>query len=74
MLSRKLPQKVNKGNKITMCKLPTSNIKLPIETDRWQNVEINERISTVCNGQNGNGSHYNFECQNPEIKTPRYMN
>jgi hypothetical protein len=39
-----------------MCKLLTSNIKLPIETDRWQNVEINERISTLCNGQNGNGS------------------
>jgi hypothetical protein len=65
MLSRKLPLKVNKGNKITICKLPTSNIRLPIETDRWQNVQINDRISKLCNGKNGN--------QNPEIKkTTRY--
>ena len=68
ILSRKLPLKVNKGNNITICKLPTSNIKLPIETDRWQNVQINDRISKLCNEKNGNACHYHFEYQNPEIK------
>ena len=73
-MSRKLPLKVNKGNTITIVKLPTSHIKLPIETDRWQNVQINERISKLCNEKNGNECHYLFECINPEIKKTRDMN
>jgi len=61
------PLKLHKGDIITICKLRTSNFKLPIETGRWSNVPIHERICTLCSENKiGYEFHYLFEIENPE--------
>ena len=48
---------------ILLCRFRTTNIKLPIETGRWQNIPRENRKSILCNRfQIGDEYHYIFEC------------
>ena len=48
---------------ILLCRIRTTNIKLPIETGRWQNIPRENRKSILCNRfQIGDEYHYIFEC------------
>ena len=45
-------------------KLRLSNIKFPIETVRWRNIPIANRLcSKYTTGMNGDEFHYLFICQ-----------
>ena len=53
-------------NRVSICKLRTCNLKLPIETGRWRNIPSDERYCTLCEDQLiGNEFHYLFVCKNP---------
>ena len=56
-----------KKNRFTICKLRTSNLKIPIETGRWSNVPRNERFCNHCRDIIGNEYHYLFNCSHPQI-------
>ena len=48
------------------------NLKLPIETGRWENNPRENRLCQLCNLQNiGNEYHYVFECINVNIEILR---
>jgi len=51
-------------NRVSICKLRTCNLKLPIETGRWRNIPLDERYCTLCEDQLiGNEFHYLFICK-----------
>ena len=53
-------------------KLRCCNLKLPIETGRWENIPRENRLCQLCNLQNiGNEYHYLFECTNVNIERLR---
>ena len=55
-------------NRVSICKLRTFNLKLPIETRRWRNIPSDERYCTLCEDQLiGNEFHYLFVCKNPTL-------
>ena len=45
-----------------LCKFRTGNVKLPIETGRWFNIERDDRICHLCNSDVGDEFHYIFNC------------
>jgi hypothetical protein len=48
----------------TLCKFRTTNHKLPIETDRWNNIDRVNRICTKCDNITiGDEYHYIMECE-----------
>ena len=52
-----------KDLRIILVKLRTCNHRLPIETGRWNNIERNLRICTMCNNNTiGDEFHYIMEC------------
>ena len=53
--------------KIWITKLRISNLKIPIETGRWRNIPVEERISNMCNENIGDEFHYLFICKSPEL-------
>ena len=57
--------------RIWITKLRTSNLKILIETGRWRNIPVEERISNICNENIGNEFHYLFICKSPELVRTR---
>ena len=53
--------------KIWITKLRISNLKIPIETGRWRNIPVEERICNLCNENIGDEIHYLFICKSPEL-------
>ena len=58
-------------DRIYMCKLRCSNLKLPIETGRWANILKQNRKCHLCNLEIGNEFHYLFICSYPQISELR---
>ena len=55
-------------NRVSICKLRTCSLKLPIETRRWRNIPSDERFCTLCEDQLiGNEFHYLFICKTPTV-------
>jgi hypothetical protein len=50
-----------------MTKLRTCNLRIPIETGRWENIPRQERTCTFCNDNVGNEFHVFFMCNNDRI-------
>ena len=45
------------------CRFRTTNHHLPVETGRWNNIEIKDRICNLCNSNKiGDEFHYILEC------------
>lgn len=61
--------RLKKSTRISICKLRTCNIKLPIETGRWANTYVPEenRICYLCMNGLGDEYHYVSECTNDVI-------
>ena len=54
--------------RISLCKLRTSNHKLPIETGRYMNINKQDRICTMCNNNDiGDEYHLVMECKNHKV-------
>ena len=50
-------------NIASFCRFRTLNTKIPIEIGRWQNIQRENRICTLCNnGDIGDEFHYILEC------------
>ena len=48
---------------IEFCRFRTTNHKLPIEQGRWNNIDRNDRICTLCNSVDiGDEFHYVLQC------------
>ena len=55
---------------LNMVRFRTSNHRLPIETGRWYDIDLDERICPLCTtGSLGDEYHYLLEC--PAFKTQR---
>ena len=54
--------KVSTKNTRIVCKFRIENVKLPIETGRWFNIERDDRIYYLCNSDVGDEFHYIFNC------------
>ena len=55
-----------------LTKFRCCNLKLPIETGRWENIPRENRLCQLCNLQNiGNEYHYLFECTYVNIERLR---
>ena len=59
-------------NRLLICKLRTSNLKLPIEIGRWKNIPREDRLCTLCQDTLvGDEFHYLFICKHPLLHTLR---
>ena len=56
--------KLNCTERNYLCKFRTSNLKLPIETGRWNNVPREDRICPFCTNCIGDEFHYLYQCNN----------
>lgn len=55
-----------------LCRFRTCNMKLPIETGRWQNIPRQNRLCTLCNmNEIGDEFHYLFNCSEIELVNAR---
>jgi hypothetical protein len=54
---------------LIFCKFQTVNHKLPIECDRWKNLERESRKCNLCNSDIGDEFHYILKC--PFIENER---
>ena len=55
-------------NRMFITKLRLSNIRFPIETGRWRNIPIANRLCSKCTtGMIGDEFHYLFVCQCKEV-------
>jgi len=59
--------RLSKQDRIYITKLRTSNLKLPIETGRWNNISKELRLCTFCNKKIGDEYHILFTCTNDRI-------
>ena len=50
--------------RIWLTKLRTSNLKLPVETGRWNGIQYELRTCNFCHRNVGNEYHVLFECKN----------
>ena len=51
------------------------NHKLPVECDRWQNIERNRRVCVLCQKPEiGDEYHYSMECHFLNIKKNNTIN
>ena len=58
---------------LSLCKFRTGNHKLPIETGRWENIPLNERMCILCNLDVGDEFHYLFKCPYFTEERVRYL-
>ena len=66
-----LPVKLRKK----FIKFRTSNRRFPVETGRWYNIPLNERLCLLCNkGLIGDEFHYILECSALEEIRKKYIN
>ena len=54
-----------------LCKFRTNNIKLPVETGRWENIPRNDRICRLCFTGIGDEFHYLFLCKHETVELLR---
>ena len=59
--------RLSEQNRGWITKLRTSNLRIPIETGRWQNIPRPERICTLCHKFIGDEFHVLFVCQHDSI-------
>jgi hypothetical protein len=52
--------KLSQGNFTWLCKLRTCNMKIPIETGRWENIPKEKILCKFCNDGIGDEFHYLF--------------
>ena len=57
--------------RVSITKLRTSNLKIPIETGRWNNIPKEDRICNLCKEALGDEFHYLFICKNIELANLR---
>ena len=65
----KLPTK----NARILCTFRTGNVKRPIETDRWFNIERDDRICHLRNSDVGDEFHYIFNCTSLSAERNEYI-
>ena len=58
---------------IHLCKFRTANHRLPVETGRWENVPIHERLCNICNDDIGDEFHYLFKCKSFDNERKLYL-
>jgi hypothetical protein len=63
--------RLHSSDRIYMCKLKCSNLKLPIETGKWANILKQNRKCHLCNLEIGNEFHYLFIFSYPQISELR---
>ena len=54
-----------------LCKLRTCNMKIPIETGRWENIPKEKILCKFCNDGIGDEFHYLFTCISTDINLLR---
>ena len=64
--------KLSTKNARILGKFRTGNVKLPIETGRWFNIERHHRISHLCNSDVGDEFHYIFKCTSLSAERNEY--
>lgn len=58
-----------------LIKFRTSNHHLPVETGRWYNIPLHERLCLLCNkGLVGDEFHYILECSALAVMRKKYLN
>ena len=65
--------KLSTKNARILCKFRTGNVKLPIETGRWFNIERDDRICHLCNSDVGDEFHYIFNCTSLSAERKEYI-
>ena len=65
--------KLSTKNARILCKFRTGNVKLPIETGRWFNIERDDRICHLCNSDVGDEFHYIFNCTSLSAERNEYI-
>ena len=65
--------KLSTKNARILCKFRTGNVKLPIETGRWFNIERGDRICHLCNSDVGDEFHYIFNCTSLSAESNEYI-
>ena len=65
--------KLSTKNARILCKFRTGNVKLPIETGRWFNIERDDRICHLCNSDVGDEFHYIFSCTSLSAERNEYI-
>ena len=65
--------KLSTKNDRILCKFRTGNVKLPIETGRWFNIERDDRICHLCNSDVGDEFHYIFNCTSLSAERNEYI-
>ena len=65
--------KLSTKNARILCKFKTGNVKLPIETGRWFNIERDDRICHLCNSDVGDEFHYIFNCTSLSAERNEYI-
>ena len=63
--------RLNENNRNWITKLRASNLRIPIETGRWQNVPKKDRICTLCRKAIGDEFHLLFTCTDDYITSQR---
>ena len=63
--------KLNESDRRSISKLRCSNLKIPIETGRWSNLPLQQRLCQFCTDSLGDEFHYIFVCQHQAIKNIR---
>lgn len=59
--------RLKEASRLYICKARTCNLKIPIETGRWNRIPENERICTLCGSDIGNELHYIAHCSNNSV-------
>ena len=65
--------KLSTKNARIVCKFRTGNVKLPIETGRWFNIERDDRICHLCKCDVVDESHYIFNCTSLSAERNEYI-
>ena len=65
--------KLSTKNARILCKFRTGNVKMPIETGWWFNIERDDRICHLCNSDVGDEFHYIFNCTSLSAEINEYI-
>ena len=63
--------RLHENSRIWITKLRASNLRIPVETGRWQNIPKPDRICTLCRKAVGDEFHLLFLCTNDYIVSQR---
>ena len=66
--------KLSPSERIEICRIRTSNLRIPIESGRWYGIQRSDRLCNLCDcEQLGDEYHYLYICKNPNIIRLRHM-